>query len=195
MFLTDYAVHAGLDAILPSGATNTQLSLHNAYSATGANLVGSKTNANFSAASSRQKVLSAAVDISVPSADTVRWIGAWSSGGTNFIGMVPNGGTAKSFQVDVTNNRIYCEGHSFVNDDKVAFFGGTAPTGLTAGTEYFVVGNTAGDPDYFQVATTSGGAAIDITGQAAASCVVSKLVPESYSGSGTHRVNSFTLTL
>lgn len=195
MFLTDAAVHAGLDAILPSGATNTQLSVHTDYSAIGANLHGAKTDANFSAASGRSKALSAAVDIAITGATTIKWIGAWSTGGLTFYGMAPNGGSAKTFQLDLLNNRVYCEGSGYANDDKVVFFGATAPTGLTTGTDYFVVGVTPGDPDYFQVSLTQGGAAIDITGQHAAGCVVSKLVAETYSGTGTHRVNSFNLSL
>lgn len=195
MRLTDTAANAALDAVLPSGASNAQLSLHSAYSATGANLIGSKTAATFNAAATRSKALNAAVDITVPSANTVRWIGAWDSTGATFKGMIPNGGTARAFQLDLTNNRVYVEGSGYANDDKVAFFGDTAPTGLTAGTEYFVVGVTAGDPDYFQVSSTSGGAAIDITGQHGAGCFVSKMVPEVYSGAGTHRVNSYTVTI
>lgn len=194
MFITDATINGALDNILPTGSNNVQLSLHSAYSATGANLVGNKTNSNFSAASGRQKALSAAVDITVPSADTVRWIGAWDSSGATFKGMVPNGGDAKTFQLDVANNRVYCEAHGLSNDQKVAFFGAAAPTGLTTGTEYFVVGVTAGDPDYFQVSTSQGGSAIDITGQHASGCMVSKLVPEVYSGAGTHRVNTFVLS-
>lgn len=195
MFLTDAAAHAALDAVIPAGASNGRLSLHSAYSATGANLVGATTVCTFSAASGRSKALSAAVDISVPGAATVRWIGAWDSAGSVFKGMIPNGGTARSFQLDVANNRVYCEGSGFANDDKVSFFGDTAPTGLTAGTEYFVVGVTAGDPDYFQVSATQGGVAIDITGQAGAGCFVSKLVPEVYAAAGTHRVNTFNLVV
>lgn len=194
MFITDATMNGALDNILPSGANNVQLSLHNGYSATGANLIGNKTNSNFSAASGRQKALSAAVDIAVPSADTVRWIGAWDSTGATFKGMVPNGGSAMTFQVDVTNNRVMVEGHGLSNDQKVAFFGAAAPGGLTAGVVYWVVGVTAGDPDYFQVSSTQGGAAIDITGQHGAGCMVSKVVEEIYAGAGTHRVNTFVLS-
>ncbi len=154
MYLTDATVHGMLDNALPGGSNQVQLSLHNGYSATGANLVGNKTASTF---------------------------------------MVPNGGTAKTFQVDVTNNRIYCENHGLSNDQKVAFFGAAAPGGLTAGVEYFVIGVTAGDPDYFQVSSTQGGSAIDITGQHGDGCMVSRLVPEVYSGAGTHRVNTFVL--
>lgn len=194
MYLTDTAANAALDAIAPAGANNAQLSAHSAFSSTGANLIGSKTNATFNAASAGSKTLSAAVDISIPGGNTVRWIGVWDSTGATFKGMTPNGGAPKSFQLDLANNRIYCEGHGFANDDKVVFFGDTPPTGLTEGTEYFVVGVTAGDPDYFQVSATQGGAAIDITGQHGALCMVSKLVAEAYASAGTHRVNSYTMS-
>lgn len=193
--LTDTTVQSMLDNQFPSGAGNVLISAHSAYSATGANLIGSKTSANYSAAASRQKALSAAVDITIAGGNTVKWIGLWDSTGATFKGMVPNGGSDFSFQVDLTNNRVYCEGHGLANDDKITFHGAAAPTGLTAGTTYFVVGVTAGDPDYFQVAATQGGAAIDITGQAAAGCAVSKIIEEAYAGAGTHRVNSLTIVL
>lgn len=192
--LTDACIEAMLDNQIVAGASNMQLSVHTDYSATGANLHGSKTNANFSAATGRTKSLSAAVDIAV-TASTIKWIGIWSSGGTTFKGMFPNGGSDFSFQLDLTNNRVYVEGSGFVNTDKIVFHGAAAPTGLTIGTTYFVVGTTAGDPDYFQVAATSGGAAIDITGQAAAGCVVSKITEDVYAGAGTHRVATLTVSI
>jgi hypothetical protein len=49
--------------------------------------------------------------------------------------------------------------------------------------------------DTFQVAATAGGAAIDLTGQAAASYVVSKIVEATFAGQGTHTVTSQTLAL
>jgi len=193
--LADATVNSMLDNQFPSGAGNVYLSLHTDYSATGANLHGSKTSANFSAASSRSKALSAAVDISVSAGTTIKWIGAWDSTQAVFRGMWPNGGTDWSFQLDVANNRVYVEGSGLANGDKVVFHGDTAPTGLTAGTSYWVVGVTAADPDYFQVSLTNGGAAIDITGQAGALCTVSKIVEEVYSGAGTHRISTLTITL
>ena len=54
---------------------------------------------------------------------------------------------------------------------------------------------TAGDPDYFTVSATAGGAAIDITGQAAAGCAVSNIVEDVYAAGGTHRVSAFTIAL
>jgi hypothetical protein len=193
--LTDATINAMLEARIVPGATNMQLSIHTDYSATGTNLHGSKVDCDFGAAASRAIALDAAVDLTVTGAVTIKWIGVWSSGGTTFQGMYPNGGTDRSFQVDLTNNRIYCEGHGMANDDKVTFHGDTAPTGLTAGTTYFVVGVTAADPDYFQAALTQGGAAIDLTGQAGAACVTSEIVEEVYAAGGTHRVNTLTIAI
>lgn len=196
MFLTDATKNSMLDNQFPSGAGQVYLSVHSDYSATGANLLGSKTSANFSAAAAGQKALSAACDISVTGGNTVKWVGAWDSTQATFRGMTPNASTGdKTFQVDLTNNRIYCENHGWSANQKIAFHGGTPPTGLTAGVTYFVKTITAGDPDYFDVSATAGGAAIDITAQAAAGCVVSDIVEETYSSSGTHRVSTMTIDL
>lgn len=199
--LTDARYNAALDAVTPtSGASNVKLSVHDAYSATGASIISgtAKTAGTLSAATGRSRSLASAVNIaSVPAAGVVRWIGIWdATTDTTFLGMVPNGGSDKSFQIDTTaNERIYCEGHGLANGDKVVFHNDTAPGGLTAGTEYFVVGVTAGDPDYFQVSATSGGAAINLTSEAGAQCRVSKLVPETYASGGTHQVATLTISL
>lgn len=192
--LTDATVNAMLDS-----QTLNQASLHTAYSTTGANEVtgGSPAYARKSitmaAAASRARASSTSPVFDVPAATTVRWIGLWDSTGPTFKGMFANGGSEKGFQVDVTNNRIMCENHGLVNDDKVVFYGGTPPTGLTEGTVYFVVSNTASDPDYFQVAATAGGAAIDITGQPAPACKLSKMVEETFGAQGTHTVTSLSV--
>lgn len=195
--LTDTRVNAILDTEF---ALNDKMSLHTAYSATGTNEVtgGSyaKQTITWSSAASRSKASSGNIDFSVPAATTVAWIGVWDSAGTTFRGMWPNGGTDYSFQVDLTNNRIYCEGHGMANDDRVTFTAATLPTNLTAGTHYYVVGVTAGDPDYFQVSSASGGAAIDITtSQPSADARVSKIVLEAYAGAGTHRISAFSVSM
>jgi hypothetical protein len=192
--LTDARINAILDGEFASG---DKMSLHSAYSTTGANELSGGSYARqtitWSSASGRSKASSGNIDIPVPAGATVAWVGIWNSAGSTFRGMFPNGGAEKSFQVDLTNNRIYCEGHGLVNDDRVVFTGGTLPSGLTAGTAYYVVGNTAGDPDYFQVASTQGGSAIDIsTSQPSAEARLSKIVLEAYAGAGTHRISSFS---
>jgi hypothetical protein len=131
----------------------------------------------------------------LPAAASVAFIGIWNSTGTVFRGMLPNAGTDFSFQVGVTANTILSEGHGLANDDRVVFTG-TPPAGLTEGTIYFVVGVTAGDPDTFQVATTQGGAAIDITGQPSANCMGSKVIIETYAAAGgTHRVSTLSVRM
>lgn len=190
--LADTCVNAMLDAV-----TFDLASLHTAYSAAGANEVtgGSPAYARkaitIAAAASRARAASTAPVFDVP-ATTVRFIGIWTNAGTVFRGMFANGGTEKGFQVDLTNNKILCEAHGLVDNDKVVFYGGTTPTGLTEGTVYFVVGNTAADPDTFQAALTLGGAAIDLTGQPAAQCKFSKIVEEVFAAQGTFTVSALS---
>lgn len=193
--ITTTVYNAMLDNQFPSGAGNLFLSTHTAFSATGANLVGVKTSSNFSAAASRVKSLSAAVSIAVGAATTVNWIGVWDSTQAVFKGMFPNGGSDKTFQTGVTPNTILVEGHGYVNGDKITFHNGTPPTGLTEGAVYFVTNSTAGDPDTFTVAATSGGATIDITGQPGAGCVVSKIVEETFASAGNLSVNTMTISI
>ncbi|MCC6197730.1 MAG: hypothetical protein IT518_25045 [Burkholderiales bacterium] len=199
--ITDAIYNAALDAVFKTGTGTDRLylSLHTDYSATGANLAAgsSKTAAQWAAAASRSKALNAATDITLNGSQTVKWIGYWGgTSGDTFHGMSPNGGSDMTFQLDKTaNERIYCEGHGLVNDNKVVFHNDTAPTGLTAGTSYWVVGVTSGDPDYFQVSSSQGGAAINITGEAGQACVVSKIVEETYASNGTHRVSTLTIAL
>ena len=193
--LTDTTIHNMLDSL-----TLDLVSLHTAYSATGANEVtgGSPAYARkaitMAAAAARARAASTQPVFDVP-ATTVRFIGLWTNAGSIFRGMFANGGSEKGFQVDLTNNRILCEGHGLVNDDKVVFYGGTVPTGLTEGTVYFVVGNTAADPDYFQVSATQGGAAIDITAQPIAQCKFSKIVEEVFAAQGTFTLNSLNVAI
>lgn len=191
--LTDDTVNAMLDSI-----TMNEVSLHTAYSAAGANEVVGGAYARKSiimgAAAARARVSTDQPELDVPTGTTVRFTGLWTSGGA-FRGMYANGGTEKGFQVDLANNRILCESHGLVNDEKVVFYGGVVPTGLVEGTIYFVVGVTAADPDYFQVSATLGGAAIDITGQPEAKCRLSKIVEESFSSNGFFTVTALTVSI
>lgn len=195
MLPTDTRANAMLDAEYAAG---DKLSLHSAYSATGANELSGGSYARqtitWAAATGRAKASSGNVDVPTPAGATVAWIGVWDSTGTIFRGMVPNGGSGKTFQVDLANDRLLCEGHGLANDDRVVCLVG-APGGLAVGTTYWVVGVTAGDPDYLQVSATQGGAAIDLTSQAAAGATLSKIVPESYAAAGTHRVSSLSIAL
>lgn len=177
----------------------THVSLHTAYSATGASEVtgGSPAYARKSitlaAASGASKAASTQPTFDVPASTTIKYLGYWtaSSGGT-FLGMVPLGGTEKEYTVDVAADKILSTAHGLVNDNKVVFYGGSVPGGLTEGTEYFVVGATTDD---FQVALTSGGAAINLTSQNSYLSVFSKIVTETYGAQGTYQVTAATFDL
>lgn len=194
--LTDATANTMLDAIAMD-----LCSLHTAYSATGANKVtgGAPAYADkaitMAAASGRARSASTQPVFDVPSGTTVNFIGLWTTAGAVFRGMVPAGGSEFDYQIDVTNNRILAEGNALANDNRVVFLGGTPPTGLTEGTVYWVVGVVASDPDYFQVAATQGGAAIDITGIGSGQCKASKCVPEVFAAQGTYTVNGVTIGL
>lgn len=77
---------------------------------------------------------------------------------TPFVGLVDGTG--------VTNNTVAASNHGMANDQRVRVEvfpgGGSIPTGLAENTTYWVVG-TANDT--FQLASTQGGAAIDITAE------------------------------
>jgi hypothetical protein len=129
----------------------------------------------------------------VPAGTTVRFVGWWTlvSGGV-FLGMVANGGNEFEFYSDLTGEKILRVAHGLSNGNMIVFTNGTPPGGLVEGTIYFVVGATTDD---FQVAATAGGAAINLTAQAADGCVCSKLVEEAFGAQGTHTVTSQTLAL
>lgn len=67
--------------------------------------------------------------------------------------------------VDTTGNRFRCDGHEYENGMivRLSMTSGTAPQPFTGGTDYYIVGVLRdGTGDWFQLALTSGGAAIDI---------------------------------
>lgn len=126
-----------------------QVSLHTAYSASGANEVtgGSyaRQNITWNSAASGALDSSNAPSFSVPSGNTIRFIGFWETGASPdvFQGMVPNQQTGdlvpRRFIVDTGNNQIQMPAHGLAIDDAVVFVGGTPPSSLVEGTVYYVV--------------------------------------------------------
>jgi len=181
-------------------AASDKASLHTAYSATGTNEIASggyaRQTITWASGASASKSSTGNIDFTTASGDNVAWIGVWNSGGSVFRGMYPNGGSEKSFQVDLTNNRVQAEAHGLIDTDRVVFQGATLPTGVVEGTAYYVVTNTAADPDYFQVSATLAGAAIDLTGSyPGGDARFSKIVIDAYAATGTHRVTAITNSL
>lgn len=176
----------------------THVSLHSAYSTSGANELSGGSPAyarktiTLAAASAESKAASTQPVFDVPAA-TVRFIGKWTAitAGT-FLGMIANGGSELDYTADLTANAILCPAHGLANGDKIVFIGGTPPTGLTEGTVYFVVSSAT---DNFQVAATSGGAAIDFTAHGQAKAKVSKIVEEVFGAQGTFTLTALTENL
>jgi hypothetical protein len=166
-----------LNYMLDQFGTNEALfrSLHTAYSAVGANELSggspayARKAAVWDAAASGAKAMSGANVFDVPAGSNVKFIGLWdaSTGGT-FHGMMPNGGgPVKVFTAAATGDVITCYTHGYSDGQTVVVWpgvGATLPTGLTAGTMYFVRDATT---DTIKLAATSGGAAIDLTANGA----------------------------
>lgn len=121
-----------------------------------------------------------------------------SSGNTNnYLGYAPINGTVKGFgtcnAADVTANTVSSSAHGLSNTNQVQIFNVFAesvPAGLTEGTVYFVVGAAT---DTFQLALTSGGAAIDITG--IGELFFQKVIPEVFASQGQITVAAAALVL
>ena len=177
------------------GQTFTLASLHTAFpGSTGTNEVTGGTPAyaqqaiTINAASGGQRALNASVDFDVP-ACTVKWIGYWNT--TTFVGCAPNGGaTPKNFMSVASSDTVYAAGHGYSDTQKIVFFNGTPPAGLTEGTTYYVRDAAT---DTFKVAATSGGAAIDLTAAPSFGCVVCAITEEVYGVQGTHTLSTTTV--
>lgn len=73
-----------------------------------------------------------------------------------------SGWPAKQYSVAVSasTDLVTLVGHGFAAGTKIKFDGDTAPEGISFGTAYYVLSNTA---DTFKLSATEGGSAIDIT--------------------------------
>ncbi len=198
MPIIDAAANAILDTL---GGRFDLSSLHTAFpGSTGASEVSggsyARQSITWAAAASRNLNSSNAPAFSVPATNTVVWAGFWESTPSpdTYQGYLPLKQAADwgplSFQVGITANTIIVEtGALPANDDRVVFYNGTPPTGLTEGTVYWVVTATAGDPDTFQVSATQGGAAIDLTATGSDDTVASQARPETFGSDGTYTLN------
>lgn len=193
LFLDD-AFNAGSGISL---ATDPWVALHTADPGeTGANEVSGGTGpyarqqAAFGAASAGAVANSAQIDFAGMPATTV-W--AWSiwtavSGGTclwtGWSGTVDL--IAVSVAADLTGNTLQSPSHGLVNDDRVVFetvAGLSLPTGITAGTIYWVLATTT---DTFTISTTQDGSAVDITAGGVA--LVHKVVGRTTTSGQTLRI-------
>ena len=201
MPLSDVAANMVLDEIFNAGTglatftTDPYLQLHNGDpGANGTTNIVDTPRQQFAAPAASSRTLENSAIISFPTMPAVTTPGviAWSVWDTaDATPLTPGGvcgwtGWFKTVEfpfsvesVDLANNDITVGNHGFVADDRVVFeaqgSGLALPTGITAGTLYFVLA-TGLATDTFRFATTSGGAAIDVTATGAGG-VVHKVPP------------------
>lgn len=205
--LSTAAINIMLDSLDESNANGIKFwSLHTAYSASGGNeLTGgspayARKAATYAAASGGSKASSASATFDVGAGNTVAWIGRWDAVTVgNFLGMAPAGAGARrqfsAIAADLTPNTLESPAHGLSAGQGVVFWassGAALPAGLSVGTIYYVI--AAGlTTDVFEVSTTVGGSAVDIT--AIGDGEFQTIVPEVFAGQGQYTVNSDTLTI
>lgn len=121
---------------------------------------------NFPGASSGQKLLAVAQAFATATANwgtAVAWgiLDALTSGNLLYWGYLM--GPAKNFIGDASTDVITSSSHGYADTTKVrveALSGTSLPTGISAGTDYYVRDSTT---NTFKLAATSGGTAIDLT--------------------------------
>lgn len=194
----------GQNALVSGGLGNAvnRISAHTGDpSTTGANEVTGGTYARqavtWNAAASGQRTNNGAIAFAIPAGTDVYFLGLWDTSGPTFYGYTPLGGTSgtspKAGHADATADTITSAAHGLTNGLALVVFdieAAGAPTGLTEGTVYFVVGAAT---DTFQVSATSGGSAVNIT--ASGPVGFQQLIKESFGGGGTLTVADATLTL
>lgn len=176
-----------------------QVSLHTAWSTTGANEVtgGSyaRQSITWNAAASAALNSSNAPSFSVPSGNTIRFIGFWETAASpdTFSGMLPNQQSGDvipaRFIIDTTADTIEWPSHGFALDEGIVFLGGTPPAPLVEGTVYYVHNTTT---DNFQVQTTQGGSpgsAVNLTTQGDQDVLAWQIREETFGSDGTFNLN------
>lgn len=166
------------------------LSLHTAFSLTGASEVSGGTPAyarkavTWGVAANGEAVSTTASQVfDVPASTTVLYIGMFSlvTAGV-FYGMFPLTPTlVGQVEGESTDDQLKRRAHGYLVNDRVGFFGDSLPAGLTEGTIYHVVSPTT---DTFQASLTQGGSAVVITADGEA--IAFKTVPEVFGGQGTY---------
>lgn len=153
---------------------------------------------SLAAASAKTAASSAQVQITMPSSGgpfNIPYLGIWdASTAGNFLWRLPILGT--NFEVTAATTDVIEAGqaHGFAADDRVVFedIGGGLPTGLAAGTVYYVLASGL-TSSQFKVSTTSGGSAVDVT--AAGGAIVRKVLLQQFNANNIVQVGSGQLTV
>lgn len=174
-----------------AGAQNTSEAAHTGY----ARQAIARTSGGFTR-TGQQMANTAAVTFpqcTAGSETLTHWgIGTASSGAGKLLWSGCLAAAAKPFTA-YTTDTIHCPGHTLVADDPVVCFpvaGASLPTGITAGTVYFV--KTASGND-LTLSATVGGATLDLTAVGAGKIALSKKI--AVSAGITPKVNAGALVL
>jgi hypothetical protein len=190
------------DYLLDQWGSNKALyaSLHSAYSASGANeLTGgsyARLAVTWSSAASNSKALSGTpYNFAAPASSTVGFVGYWDALTTgNFQAMFPAGNaTGYAFAAPSATSTLLAPGSAYASLQPVCVFatgGSSLPSGLTAGTIYYVKSPSG---DSFQLSATSGGSAITLSGDG--SGLVQAITTEIFSGAGTYALSAQSVSL
>jgi hypothetical protein len=176
------------------------MSLHSAYSLTGGNELAGGSYARVAPtwASAAGGVLSLSgtpYAMNAPASSTVGWIGFWDAATSgNFSGMWPNAATASAyaFSVPSSTGTFLAPGSAYAATQTVVAFptGGSAlPSGLVAGTTYFVLTPSS---DSFGLSTTSGGSPVTLTSDG--SGYLQAVTFETFGSAGVFDVSAFSIT-
>jgi hypothetical protein len=139
---------------------------------------------------------SGTLSLTIPTGNTVQTIGLYSAitAGTQEA-FFPIGATAKygAATILASSDVITAYANGLANDDRVfvtGIDGGAVPTGMAAGTLYYVV-NVA--TDTFQLSATSGGAAVNATTNGAVQWY--RTVPQAFPSGGTLQLTTGNLVI
>lgn len=166
-----YTARSGADVVTAFGAGSE---LHRAYmellTAGAARIVLVPMPASVADADLTSTVANNPFDMAFDAVEAVQpdIVVPWGRGGhpTDWVDPAARGVTAD----DVANTFTTAAAHNLYNGVRVVFGGTALPTGITAGTGYYVVGikyDESGNlltPNTFQVSLTSSGQAVDFTG-------------------------------
>lgn len=125
----------------------------------------------------------------------IAYLGIWdASTAGNFLFRLPVLGT--NLECTASTGDVFETGaaHSLAADDRVVFedIGGGLPTGISAGTVYYVIAGGLTSTQ-FKVSTTSGGAAVDVT--AAGGAIVRKVILQAFNANNIIQIAAGALTV
>lgn len=153
------ATHIGLHTAYPGDAGSNET--------TGGSPAYARKAATWAAASGGARALSAAVTgFDVAAGQLIKWMAAWTASTSGSCrATAPVGSTKKGAATLQSSDDIFrSDAHGLVDDERVVFYpmhGESLPTGITEGTDYFVINATT---DTFQISATQGGSAVNLTG-------------------------------